>query len=47
MPTRAVHKSVDGSQVETVTSVSFDDVADSVFALPDSVKALLAKRGGR
>ncbi len=45
MPTRAVHRSADGTQVETVTSVSFDDVADSVFALPDSVKALLAKKG--
>jgi hypothetical protein len=45
MPTRAVHKSADGTQVETVTSVSFDDVADSVLTLPDSVKALLAKKG--
>jgi hypothetical protein len=45
MPTRAVHRSADGTQVETVTSVTFDDVADSVFALPDGVKALLAKKG--
>ena len=47
MPTRAAHKSSDGTQVETITSVSFDDVADSVFALPDSVKTLLAKRDRR
>jgi hypothetical protein len=44
MPTRAAHKSADGTQVETTTSVSFDDVDDSVFALPDPVKALLAKK---
>ena len=44
MPARAAHKSADGEQVETIASVSFDDVADSVFALPDEVKALLAKR---
>ncbi len=45
MPTRATHKSSDPTQTETVTSVSFDDVDDSVFALPDAVKALLAKKG--
>ena len=44
MPTRAAHKSADGEQVETTTSVSFDDVADSLFTLPDPVKALLAKQ---
>jgi hypothetical protein len=44
MPTRAVHKSADGTQVETVTSVTFDDVPDSMFALPDGVKASLAKK---
>jgi hypothetical protein len=44
MPTRATHKSADGTQMETVTSVSFDDVGDSVFTLPDAVKALLAKK---
>ena len=45
MPTRATHKSADGTQVETLTSVGFDDVADTVFALPDPVKTLLAKKG--
>jgi hypothetical protein len=45
IPTRAVHKSPDGTQTETTTSVSFDDVADSVFTLPDAIKALLAKKG--
>ena len=44
MPIRAAHKSADGEQVETIASVSFDDVADSVFTLPDEVKALLAKK---
>ena len=44
MPTRAAHKSSDPTQVETTTSVSFDDVDDSVFSLPDAVKALLAKK---
>jgi hypothetical protein len=47
MPTRAAHKSSDGTQVETVTSMSFDDVADSVCELPDSGKTLLDKRDRR
>jgi hypothetical protein len=45
MPTRAAHKSSDATQTETITSVTFDDVDDSEFALPDAVKALLAKKG--
>lgn len=45
-PTRATHKSSEGTQVETTTSISFDDVQDSVFTLPDAIKALLAKKGG-
>jgi len=45
IPTRAAHKSTDGTQTETITSVNFDDVADSVFMLPGAVKALLAKKG--
>jgi hypothetical protein len=45
IPTRAVHKSSDGTQTETTTSVNFDDVADSVFTLPDAIKALHAKKG--
>jgi len=44
MPTRAAHKSADGTQVETITSVSFDDVPDSVFTLPDAIKSLLARK---
>lgn len=44
MPTRATHKSSDPTQTETITSVTFDDVDDSVFALPDPIKALLAKK---
>jgi hypothetical protein len=44
MPTRDTNKSADGTQVQTTTSISFGDVADSVFTLPDSIKALLAKK---
>jgi hypothetical protein len=44
MPTRSVNKSADGEQVQTTISVSFDNVADSVFALPDPVKSLIAQR---
>ena len=44
MPTRAAHKSADGTQVETITSVSFDDVPDSVFTLPDAIKSVLTKK---
>lgn len=45
MPTRSTHKSSDATQVETVTSVTFDDVNDSVFAVPQAVEALLSKPG--
>ena len=44
MSTRTAHKSADGMQTETTTSVSFDDVADSVFTLPDAINALLSKK---
>ncbi len=44
MPTQAAHKSSDPTQTETTTSVSFDDVDDSVFALPNAVKSLLANK---
>jgi hypothetical protein len=46
MPTQAAHKSADGTQKEIITSVSFDDVPDSTFALPDAIKTLLAKKTG-
>jgi hypothetical protein len=45
MPTRTAHISADGMQMETTTSVSFDDVPDSVFTLPDAINALLSKKG--
>jgi hypothetical protein len=35
----------EGTQVETTTSVTFDDVSNSAFALPDPIKALGAKKG--
>jgi len=47
MPSRAAHKSSEGTQVEETTSVTFDDVSDSVFAIPDAVKVLLAKKAPR
>ena len=34
-----------GDEKETITSVSFDDVGDSAFTLPDAIEALLAKKG--
>lgn len=43
--TRIAHNSPDGTQVETTTSISFDEIPDSVFALPDPIKALLVKKG--
>ncbi|MFZ1006614.1 MAG: hypothetical protein WAN65_07255 [Candidatus Sulfotelmatobacter sp.] len=43
-PTLDTHKSSDGNQVETTNSVSFDNVDTSVFALPDAIKTLLAKK---
>jgi hypothetical protein len=46
MPTRSLNKSADGEQIQTLTGVSFDDVADSVFALPEAVKSLLAGKAG-
>lgn len=46
MPTRDAQSNADGTQVQTRTSVTYDDVADDVFSLPDAVKALLAQKGG-
>lgn len=45
MPRRDAHTRADGLQVQTTSRVMFDDVSDSVFALPDAIKALLAKKG--
>jgi hypothetical protein len=48
MPTQAAHKSAAGVQVETTTSVTFDDVPDTAFSLPDAIQQLLAaKRQGK
>jgi hypothetical protein len=44
MPTRDAQKSAEGVQVQTTTSVTFDDVPDSAFALPQAIKAVLAKK---
>lgn len=43
MPGRVEHKTPGGTLTEVVDSVSFDDVADSLVALPDAVKPLLRK----
>jgi hypothetical protein len=45
-PTRDTNKSADGIQVQTTTSVSFDDVGDSIYTLPPAIKSLLAKKEG-
>lgn len=41
MPTKSTGKNSDATQVQTVTSITFDDVEDSVFALPQPIKVLL------
>jgi hypothetical protein len=46
MPALAAHKSADGTDKQTITSVSFDEVTESAFTLPDAVKRLLAKKRG-
>ena len=46
MPTRDTQSNAEGIQVSARTSVTYDDVADDVFALPEAVKALLAKKDG-
>jgi hypothetical protein len=44
MPTRIDHNQPSGTLTVVVTSVTFDDASDSVLTMPDSVKALLAKK---
>jgi hypothetical protein len=45
MPARDARTRVPmGLKVQTTSTVTFDDVSDSVFALPDAIKALLAKK---
>jgi len=44
IPTRIEHKEPARTIVESVTSLTLDDVDDSAFTLPDSIKALLAKK---
>jgi hypothetical protein len=43
IPTRIAHKEPKRTLTEVVSAVTFDDVADSVFNLPDGVKALIGK----
>jgi hypothetical protein len=43
IPARVEHREPRRTVVEVVSSVTFDEVADSVFTLPDGVKALLGK----
>lgn len=43
MPARVEHKEPKRTLTEVVSSVTFDNVPDSTFNLPDEVKALLAK----
>lgn len=44
IPTRIAHKEPKRTLTEVVSSVTFDDVPDSTFALPEPVQALLAKQ---
>lgn len=41
MPTKFVNRSGDHEQTFTITSVSYEPIADSLFELPPAVKALL------
>jgi hypothetical protein len=43
IPTRVAHKDPNRTLTEVISSVTFDDVPDSAFHLPDAVKALLGK----
>jgi hypothetical protein len=45
MPTSDVVSNPKSSTKTITTSVTFDDVPDSVFALPDPIKALIARKG--
>jgi len=47
MPTSDVQSNAKGSAATTTLSVSFDDLPDSMFASPEPIKALVAKRGTR
>jgi hypothetical protein len=44
MPTRIAHKDPKHTVTEVVSSVTFDDVVDTVFDLPEPVKALVGKK---
>lgn len=47
MPTKTTHREGGGIAIFRITSVTYDDVADEVFALPEAVKnALAAKKTG-
>jgi hypothetical protein len=49
MPTKTTHREGRDVTIFRITSVTYDDVADEVFALPEAVKSALAakKAGGR
>jgi hypothetical protein len=47
VPTRITTKSPAGIDVVKISSVTFNDVDDSVFALPDKVRALAREVGGK
>lgn len=46
MPTKTTGRDADGVSIEVVTSVTYDDVDDSIFALPDAVKKAVAQEKG-
>jgi hypothetical protein len=47
MPTRDVVTDTTGTTNTITTSVSFDDISDSMFALPEPIVALVAKRAAK
>jgi hypothetical protein len=47
MPVKTTGRDANGVSIGLVTSVTYDDVDDSVFALPDAVKKALAQERGK
>jgi hypothetical protein len=46
LPTKTTGRDATGASISLVTSVTYDDVDDSVFALPDAVKKAVAQEKG-
>ena len=46
LPTKTLGRDANGVSIGLVTSVTYDDVDDSIFVLPDAVKRAVAQGGG-